>query len=198
MSNETASSQPAPGGALRDLTGIALTTGRMVLAAPTEADIDAITAICQDKDIQAWTTVPSPYTRQDAEHFVGATIPDGRAAGTAATFGLYQAVSGSLLGMAGLDHITGPDTPGGASAEIGFWAAPDARGRGYMTEAVRAVCRWGFGDLGLARIDWIAVVGNHASLRVAEKAGFAVDDTRVFPHEHRGSPIEIWRGSLSA
>ena len=38
-----------------------------------------------------------------------------------------------------------------------------------------AVCRWGFGALGLARVDWFAEVGNAGSRRVAEKAGFTIE-----------------------
>ena len=61
--------------------------------------------------------------------------------------------------------------------EVGFWMAPWARGRGIMTDAVRLVCRWGFADLGLGRIEWWANVGNDASRRVAEKVGFTMEGT---------------------
>src|ERR1700737_3736854 len=93
----------------RDLTGIMLTTGRLVLAAPTAADVDAIFEVCQGPAIQAWTMVPSPYRREHAEHFVDSGVPQGLAAGTDAVFGVYHAVSGRLLGMVGLDGITRPD-----------------------------------------------------------------------------------------
>jgi RimJ/RimL family protein N-acetyltransferase len=56
-------------------------------------------------------------------------------------------------------------------AETGYWLGPAARGRGYATEAVRAVARHAFG-LGLTRIELLAAVGNVASQRVAERAGF--------------------------
>lgn len=180
----------------RDLTGIALTTGRLVLAAPTEADIDAITAICQDPDIQAYTAVPAPYTRRDAESFVGGFVPAGRGAGTDAVFGLYHATTGDLLGMIGLHHIHAVDTPDGTGAEVGYWTAPQARCQGYTTEALRAVCRWAFGDLGLDWIKWVAVAGNRASLRVAEKSGFRIDPERTFQHDHRGRRQDMWSGLL--
>jgi RimJ/RimL family protein N-acetyltransferase len=193
-------SRPAPeDGAedgYRDLTGIALTTGRLVLAAPTEADIDAITAICQDPDIQANTAVPAPYDRRDAENFVAGFAPAGRSAGTDAVFGIYHATSGELLGMVGLHHIRSVDTPDGTGAEIGYWTAAQARGQGYTTEAVRAVCRWAFGDLGLDWIKWVALAGNHASLRVARKSGFRVDPDSTFRHDHRGRRQDMWAGVL--
>jgi RimJ/RimL family protein N-acetyltransferase len=56
--------------------------------------------------------------------------------------------------------------------EIGYWIAPDARGRGLAARAAGAACRWAFTDLGLHRIQLFHAVENTASARVAEKAGF--------------------------
>src|SRR6266700_1769482 len=122
---------PAAGGAgaagappsARDLTGTALTTGRLVLSPPTAADVDVLTEICQDPDIQAWTMVPSPYRREHAEQFVNVTVPQGMAAGTDAVFALHHAVSGQILGMVGLHGITTAEDKHGAQAEIGYWTA---------------------------------------------------------------------------
>src|SRR5699024_791987 len=47
-----------------------LHTPRLVLSAPTSEDVPAITAACQDAEIQRWTTIPSPYERRDAEGFI--------------------------------------------------------------------------------------------------------------------------------
>jgi RimJ/RimL family protein N-acetyltransferase len=196
MSSNTASTQtPAPG-APRDLTGVALTTGRMVLSPPTAADIDTLTAICQDPDIPAWTTVPSPYTRADAEKFVLEVIPAAMAAGTDAVFALYQAVGGDLLGMVGLHRIAPRSERRTAHAELGYWSAPQARGKGYMTEAARAACGWAFAELCLERIDWMAFAGNHASRRVAEKIGFTIEGTVRSRHVQKGQVVDTWIGSL--
>ena len=46
----------------------------LLLSAPDGADIDRIAEICQDPDIQEWTTVPRGYTRADAEDFVTGTV----------------------------------------------------------------------------------------------------------------------------
>jgi RimJ/RimL family protein N-acetyltransferase len=180
----------------RDLTGVGLTTGRMVLTAPAEADIDALTAICQDPDIAAWTSVPAPYTRADAEAFVLRIVPAGLAAGTDAVFALYHATGGQVLGMVGLHGIAPRTATRTAHAELGYWTAPEARGRGYMTEAARAVCRWGFEDLALERIDWMAFVPNHASRRVAEKLGFTLEGTLRRRHIQKGRVVDTWFGSL--
>ena len=40
---------------------VVLSGERVVLSAPTEADIDRIAELCADPAIARWTTVPSPY-----------------------------------------------------------------------------------------------------------------------------------------
>jgi RimJ/RimL family protein N-acetyltransferase len=60
-------------------------------------------------------------------------------------------------------------------AEIGYWTAPGARGRGIAAVATDAACRWGFGALPIDRIELCHAVENTASGRVAEKAGFTFE-----------------------
>ncbi|MGH6657050.1 MAG: GNAT family N-acetyltransferase [Actinocrinis sp.] len=181
---------------VRDLTGTLLSTGRLVLCAPSDADIDTIYALCQDPDIQRWTDVPVPYEREHARAFVQDVVPAGLAAGTDAAFAVYEAVGGRLAGMVGLHGITGPDAKHGPRAEIGYWTAPYARRRGYTTEAVRAVCRWGLAELDLQRIEWIAYDGNEGSRALARKAGFTVEGTLRNRMVHRGRRTDVWIGSL--
>lgn len=146
---------------------VALSTERLVLHAPTEADVDAITAACQDPEIARWTTVPSPYTREHAEDFVH-LVAQQWDAGSEVVWGMYA--DGELVGMIGLHHIT--DHHSGAHAELGYWVTAAARGKGYLTEAARAVVDWGFSELGLVRIRWQAVAGNIPSARAARALGF--------------------------
>ena len=47
-----------------------LTDGRVRLRPPEERDVDRITTICQDVEVQRWTRVPVPYTEDDARRFV--------------------------------------------------------------------------------------------------------------------------------
>jgi RimJ/RimL family protein N-acetyltransferase len=60
------------------------------------------------------------------------------------------------------------------SGEVGYWTHPDARGRGYMTEAVRAVVEHAFDPAGLdrSRLVLYAAAGNPPSNAVAVAAGF--------------------------
>jgi RimJ/RimL family protein N-acetyltransferase len=65
-----------------------------------------------------------------------------------------------------------------------------------MTEAAREVCRWAFEELGLARIEWLAAVGNEASWRVVEKLGFTREGTLRSYAVFRDQRVDMWIGSL--
>lgn len=61
------------------------------------------------------------------------------------------------------------------TAEIGYWTAVAARGRGVAPAAVRAVTDWvfdAFAGTSLRQIMLVHAVDNPASCRVAEKAGY--------------------------
>lgn len=179
-----------------DFRATSLRTPRLILRPWTEADIDALTEACQDEEILRWVPFPSPYTRSDAETFVRETAPTARAAGTSVVFGVFEAATGRAVAEVGMHRITDLGAEYGGVGEIGFWTAREARGRGFVTEAAREVCRWGFRDLGLARIEWVAIVGNEASWRVAEKLGFTREGTLRSSLVQRGRRLDGWIASL--
>jgi RimJ/RimL family protein N-acetyltransferase len=145
---------------------VTLRTDRLVLSSPASADIDALYEACQDADIQRYTTVPSPYLREHAVAFVD-TVADQWARGVALTWAVRR--GDRLVGTIGLYRLDGL-----GAGEIGYWVAPSARGEGVLREAAAAVIEWGFAadGLGLARVEWRAVVGNIASARAARALGF--------------------------
>ena len=62
-------------------------------------------------------------------------------------------------------------TPEHARGELGYWVGADRWGRGYATEAARAVVSFGFTALGLNRIQARHFLRNPASGRVLQKLG---------------------------
>ncbi len=167
-----------------------MTDGVVVLRTPDATDVDRITELCQDPAIQEWTTVPSPYSRTDGESFVAHLVAGGWSAGTGCNWAVRGAASDDLLGMIGLAL-----EPVG-SAEIGYWLAPAARGRGLMSRSVALVLDAAFGGLGLDRVVWRAFVGNRPSRRVAERAGFHVEGEIRGGAVHRGVRRDDWVGTL--
>lgn len=166
--------------------------GELRLRPMEERDLDAIVIACRDATTLRWTTLPKPYGRSDAEGF----LRYGRAAwaeGRAACFVIADpddAYAGTI------DLRLSPADP--LNADVGFMTAPHARGRGYQPAALAALAAWGFTSLGLARVEWAANVGNTASRRVAEKAGFVFEGTRRAALTHRGDRIDVWVAALTA
>jgi RimJ/RimL family protein N-acetyltransferase len=134
----------------------------IVLGRFGEGDVDALTAALQDPEIPRWTGVPHPYTRGHAIHFVTSWPEEAGELGLA----IRDAAGDRLLGAIGvrLDDDR-------RIAELGYWVAGDARGRGVASRAIALVARWARADLGVARVDVYADPRNAASLRAAEKAG---------------------------
>ena len=62
----------------------------------------------------------------------------------------------------------------GPDVELTYTLTRAAWGRGYATEAARAVFAWGFDGLALERIVAVAYPQNRASLRVIEKLGMSL------------------------
>jgi RimJ/RimL family protein N-acetyltransferase len=132
-----------------------LRDGQLVIEAWDENDAPAVYAACQDREIQRWIPVlPRPYTLDHAREFVNA----------AKGFAIRE--NGVLVGSIELSVIAHN------TASVGYWCAPQARGRGIMTRALRRVCRYALHDLAVDRIEMTADRDNIASQRVAEKAGF--------------------------
>ncbi|MEU4732596.1 GNAT family N-acetyltransferase [Streptomyces sp. NPDC023588] len=167
-----------------------LSTDRLVLRPFLPSDEDEVYAAAQDPDIQRWTLVPSPYEREHAHSFVNEIVPNGWREGTAHPFAVRLGAEGPLVAAIGV-HVHGAD-----GYEIGYWAVKEHRGQGYMTEAVRAVARWAFTELGVVRLEWRAEVGNAGSRAVAEKAGFRVEGLLRAGIEQRGTSRDCWVGSL--
>jgi RimJ/RimL family protein N-acetyltransferase len=87
-------------------------------------------------------------------------------------FGPYAVVERqrqAVIGYCGLFFF--PDINGQPEVEIGYRLERSAWGRGYATEAARAVRDFAFGDLGMQRLIAIIDPSNIASIRVAEKIG---------------------------
>jgi RimJ/RimL family protein N-acetyltransferase len=172
-------------------------TGRRLLLRPfAPEDVPAVYQACQDPEIQRWTSIPSPYLGEHAERFILEMAPSSWADGSGATFGTFERASGRLVGSIALMGITAEDSRDGRLAEIGFWTAKEMRGRGYTTEAVILLCRWAFTDLHVDRVEWYAEVGNMASRRVAEKAGFILEGTLRSRLVHEGRRRDAWLAAL--
>lgn len=149
------------------LPGDPLLEGSTALRPWRDSDVEELVAACQDPEIARWTRVPTPYGATDARAYLLARY-DATYAGLSAPFAIVAAEGGQLLGSISLMRFAWEHQ----RAEVGYWLAAGARRQGHATRAVRAICRWGFVQLRLERIDLLAATGNQASQTVAERAGF--------------------------
>ena len=170
----------------------------LVLSVPTGDDLDRITEICQDADIQEWTFVPRNYQRSDAQFFVEQVVAKGWSEGRELNWAIREAGAGAsahLVGMLGIT-LSGPE--GARTGEVGYWLAAAARGRGTMTRAVAALIDTAFdpnGPLALSALRWRCdihetshgLVPNWASWKVVWSLGFQREGRvrRFLPNDGR-------------
>ncbi|MFD6562763.1 GNAT family N-acetyltransferase [Micromonospora profundi] len=166
--------------------------GELRLRAMEEQDLDAVVLTCRDPETIRWTTVPDPYERVDAQGYQGF----GQAAWARGDAACFVIADPDDRYVGSLDLRLSPADP--LLADVGFMIAPAARGRGYLPAALLALSAWGFTTLGLARIEWKANVGNNASRRAAEKAGFGFEGIARGGVSHRGERVDAWVGALLA
>jgi RimJ/RimL family protein N-acetyltransferase len=141
----------------------------LVIRPFTPADAEAVVPLAGSFEIADMTlTIPHPYSIDDAHKWIGA-MPEGfekgRSFPMAITIGAGP-FQGELIGAVGLE-ISQPH----ARAELGYWIGVPHWGKGYATEAARAMLVFGFETLNLNRITAHHFARNRASGRILEKIG---------------------------
>jgi ribosomal-protein-alanine N-acetyltransferase len=132
------------------------------------SDVDRIVEACSDPRTAHWlVSMPRPYERHNALAYLD-SITELAARGAGVAWCMADPTDDRCLGSISLDGVNGY----AKRAEIGYWAHPDARGRGVVTEAVRLVTHHAR-QSGLARSILIRCAhDNTASRHVAENAGY--------------------------
>ncbi|MFB6888252.1 GNAT family N-acetyltransferase [Kitasatospora sp. NPDC056327] len=130
-------------------------------------DAPALVEIYRDPALRRFTR--TPVTDLDGAARWLAVQDRGRADGTRYSFAVLE---GGLLVANVVLKLGGPGAPG---AEVGYWTAAAARGRGVAPRALAALTDWAaeaFCAAGPVRLDLFHEGDNEASCRVAEKAGY--------------------------
>ena len=167
----------------RDDPVVTLSDDVVILQPWSRADAVFIANACADPAIRRYSVPhdrhghPAPLVSiTDAEATIDefaarwqAFATTGRPSGV--SFAITDATSGEVIGQCGVDDWSTDDV-----AQIGYWLAARARGRGCATRAVLLLTRWLF-DLGAARIFMTIVADNDASIAVARRAGFVLEGT---------------------
>jgi RimJ/RimL family protein N-acetyltransferase len=147
----------------------------------TEADAPAMRPVCGDPEVCRFTSVPQSYMPESALAWVRRQA-ERRAAGE----GLALAITTGVEDAAPLGTVNLTRFEAGGGAALGFWLLPAARGAGLASRAAEALCRFGFTELGLARIELAILPENHASRRLAERLGARHEGLRRESHFDAG------------
>ena len=147
---------------------VPLTDGTISLRYRLDSDLDAISVASHDPVSQRWLTDPPMDAEARAASM--ARVAEAFAAGRAAPLVIADSATNQPIGLINVqfrdDHV----------ATIAYSVFPAQRGQGVAPRAVRLAVQWGFSDLGLSELLLEIDPGNLASLRVAEKCGFAPAD----------------------
>ncbi len=140
---------------------------KLTLDVPRAADAPEVAAACQDPEIQRFTTVPVPFGPEHADNFINELCPrlwdEGGASWIIRAFESQTPhVAGTISLRVGLEKTT----------NVGYWMAPEWRGRGLMQESLQLAVTTAFNLLGFQCVTLEAHPDNLASIRVAWRCGF--------------------------
>jgi len=165
-----------------------LTDGTVILRAHRADDAQGCLEQCQDPVSREWTTVPVPYSIDDARTFVTEVMPGGWADGS--SWGFAVEVDGRYAGTVEVRD------EGEGRMEVAYGSHPWVRGTGAFTRAVRLLVDWGFADRGARVLVWRANRGNWASRKLAWRLGFTLEGTIRSALPQRGELRDAWVGTL--
>ncbi|MGW1468656.1 GNAT family N-acetyltransferase [Streptomyces sp. NPDC002308] len=166
-----------------------------------EEDVTALVEVYRDPVLRRWSSagVESEgdglrWVREQERGWAA-----GRRFGFAVLEAPVDAVEPRLAGCVVLKGVVS----GKPSAEVGYWTAEWARGRGVAPRALAALTGWAldaFRPAGLDALELLHQVDNPASCRVAVKSGYRFD--RLLPSAPPAHPLDghlhVRRRTLSA
>jgi RimJ/RimL family protein N-acetyltransferase len=152
---------------MRTLTPVELATPRLRLRPMDERDAAAHYAVFSDPEVtRYWSSAPWTTLDQARAHI--AVAQAAYADGSGMRLGIELLETGELVGNASLHHFVDASR----RCELGYALARAHWGRGYVSEALRALLDYGFTVLDLNRVEADIDPRNEASARVLDKLGF--------------------------
>lgn len=147
-------------------------TRRLLLRKGRMADARDIYEYSKDPDVAKYVLWEAHRSIQESKAYLRYLIRQYRMGG-AGSYVIVQKQTGRVIGTIGFMWIQ----PEYASAEVGYSLAKDCWNQGYMTEALEAVIKYGFDQIGLNRIEGQHDVRNQASGIVMEHVGMTKEGT---------------------
>ncbi|PRC94173.1 GNAT family N-acetyltransferase [Solimicrobium silvestre] len=145
-----------------------LQTPRIKLRELTEKDADVLFAMHSNYSIMQWYGTDHMTQREDALALITTFANLRKLPSPGIRWGLCTHESNTLLGTCGF-HRWNKEWN---SCTIRYDLKVEARGKGYMQEALRCAIVWAFANMNLNRIEAQIHPNNRASILLVEKLGF--------------------------
>ena len=150
----------------RDLSAQTLRAGDYLLRPLSAADATELRILFGDPEVTAFMDIDPLATEAEALEVIGwARELAGRGEGV--RWGVRRA--GRLIGTCGFNKL---ELDRGRRGEIAYDLERAAWGQGVMAEILPYVMAFGFGELGLHRLEAMVTVGNARSCGLLERLGF--------------------------
>lgn len=141
-------------------------TDRLVIRSVVKSDAAGLERLFSDPEVLRWLPPTTPWTRERAELAVERRAQAETERGFTGWI-VERKADREFIGSCALQLVEGK----GPEVELAYHYLPAEWGKGYGSEAARAVLAYGLNDLGLERIIAICFPDNVGSWRVMEKAG---------------------------
>jgi len=148
-------------------------TKRLVLRLVEKDDLPALFAVNGDAEVFRYSPREHWRTPADGKAWFSRIMAH-RRNGATIQFAIVLRDGGRPIGTLAMFHFE--ESVG--SAEIGYVLGRAHWGKGLMTEVLREVVAFGFGPLGLKRLEAELDPRNAASVKVLERAGFTCEGRR--------------------
>lgn len=153
-------------------------TERLLIRSPEPADAQLLAEIWADPEVTR--TLGGPRDRDEIERMLTEDAEEE----DPQTFDLWPVIeraTGEVVGHCGLLE---KEVGGQPEIELVYVLRRASWGRGYATEAARAIRDYAFNELGLRRLISLIEPDNKGSQRVAEKVGMALEAEIIRPGGH--------------
>ena len=158
--------------AYRGAPGAVIFTERLLLRPWREEDAEELYALAKDPRVGPAAGWPPHASTEDSRGIIRGVLS------APETYAVVLRGTGKPVGSAGIMRAGSGSAPMSASeAELGYWIGAPYWGRGLIPEAVRALLRRCFEELGCTAVWCGFFEGNERSRRVQEKCGFVPDHT---------------------
>jgi len=165
-----------------------LLTERLTIEPLSMAEIETFVKYRQDPEIARFQSWDTSYSHSQAQGLIesqnGILLP---AKDDWLQLGIHLGVEGDLIGDLAIHRLDEEDIV----FEIGFTLASQFQGHGYAREALTALMKFLFDEVGATKLEASTDKRNTRSIKLLEAVGFQRDQTRTFTEEFKGEIVTV-------